>query len=139
MSKWRSGNIKMQCSIEILRKILLDIMPEWENNIQSSETGGIPFQKGYGQDSQAGCHVVISRGITQVGFRKDADDSWSYEGDTDGLPMDAYPLEGKIKQSLAAIKIKRLIRESGKEISDVKHGRKRKLKIVVPVKEKYRF
>ena len=101
MSAWRSGKIRLACSIEVLQKVLVTITPEWKDRIDVDLTGTIPFKHG-GNDVT--CHIVIpstkGANYSPVGFRQEEDGQWTT------FKRDFNLSEGRIKKEIASIKIK---------------------------------
>ena len=60
MSSWRTGKISIECSIDIMQKILLGIAPEWESRIQVDPEGNL-------QANNKKCHILIPAAAYDMG------------------------------------------------------------------------
>jgi predicted GIY-YIG superfamily endonuclease len=56
MSSWRTGKISVECSIDIMQKILLGIVPEWESRIKVDPEGKLDVNNSIGKKK---CHILI--------------------------------------------------------------------------------
>ena len=80
MSHWQSGKMGLKCSLTILQRALIKIMPQWQKHIKVDPNGGLRLSGMEG--SQSGYSLVIPHdsapGIRyeDIGFKRAADGSW---------------------------------------------------------------
>jgi hypothetical protein len=110
MSHWQSGKLTLKCSMSVLKKALLNIMPEWEAHLREDPNGKLTIKSGYNQPEQHGYHLAIpmnqSTGVSgaDMGFKQNEDGSWSIKYDY--LPTKLRHPQGQIVQEVAAMKVK---------------------------------
>ena len=138
MSHWKNIAIDMECSIEVLRRILINIMPKWEEHIKVDESGNL-VAKSYYQPNQPvkGCSVVIPQGQhtgvsgADIGFFKERG-KWKMSYDY--KPYEAADLENRIKQEYAVIRTRAQAQAKGFEIAeDISEGNDYVIKMLVPL------
>ena len=61
MSHWQTGKLELKCSLNILRKALINLMPEWEAQMQVDENGGLSASYHNGPVKQK-YQIVIRQG-----------------------------------------------------------------------------
>jgi hypothetical protein len=134
MSAWVEGKLQLKCSIDILRKAIINIHPEWEDYLVIDQNGTIPMYRYNGQKEYNGeggdkqVHLLIPGsghpGIktppnrsadNDWGFFKESDDSWSVTYADYGLER-AKALEGNIKAEIALMKAKAIAKMRGYEV-----------------------
>lgn len=89
MSEVVEGVIDLKCSLAILRKALINVMPEWEEYIVTDPNGKIPMYGYEGKPRNRECHLLIPggknpshkmppgrRSDNDWGFHKSEDGSW---------------------------------------------------------------
>lgn len=72
MSKWCTGKLNLKCSIDVLRRALIGIHPEWESHLEVDPNGTLPLYRyqttGKSDDIlQKGFHIVIPGGRHGIG------------------------------------------------------------------------
>ena len=158
MSHWRAGKLKIKCSISVLQRALLKVMPKWREYIKVDESGKLPIFNSYTRETKKGYHIVIPGGnnpmggkvpgvraapglnYADVGFRREEDGSWSVEIDPMGLPYEIKNLEGVIGREVAAMRSRAIARAKGFSIAkDELEGNKRKIRLIVPVGEEFKI
>ena len=108
MSHWKDIAIDMECSIEVLRRILINIMPAWDKYIQLDPSGKLTAKSHYQpNEPTTGCSIVIPMGNetgvvgTDIGFIQVGSGKWKMKYDY--KPQTAQDLEYRIKQEYATI------------------------------------
>lgn len=151
MSHWRSGKLQLKCSLSILRRALIDIVPEWESHMVEDEEGLLELYNYQGHKKGNDYHLVIpGKGdpnreaapgfsYSGLGIRKQKDGSWMIDVDPAGLSRNAYNVVGKVNAFVAAEKIKKKAASHGNRlVSDSMEGGKRKILMTAPVGPKYK-
>jgi hypothetical protein len=136
MSAWVEGKLELNCSINILRKAIVNIMPEWEDFILVDEKGQIPMyryngDREYGNSGFKTAHLIIpgsghpkidtapKRGAhNDWGFRRTSDGKWETTFADFGLGS-AQKLETQIKGEVAMMKAQAIAQMRGYEILSV--------------------
>ena len=136
MSAWVEGKLELNCSINVLRKAIVNIMPEWENFLIVDEKGEIPMyryngDREYGNSGFKTAHVVIpgsghpgvetakARGAhNDWGFRRTEDGKWKTTFADFGLHS-AQTLETKIKGEVAMMKAQAIALMRGYQVLNV--------------------
>ena len=98
MSHWQAGKLELKCSIDVLRRALIRIMPEWEDHIKIDESGRIPIYTYRGVKLEGeGMHIMIpgiknptyagAPGLkyNDLGLRREGDGTWTVQVDDSGL------------------------------------------------------
>jgi len=90
MSHWQTGKLDLKCSLNVLKKALINIMPEWEEHMYVDEKGGLSTKYDAGtHNSKEKYELVVSSSkadrsaglYSDIGFRKNEDDMWDIGGD----------------------------------------------------------
>lgn len=131
MSKWVEGNLEMNCSIEVLKKAICNIMPNWEEHIIASETpktmyryNGMPIESEQGGGYRE-ANVIIPGG-NRGPHNRSSDNDWGFlmmgDGKWKSIFADfnlqgAKELESKIKAEIAKIKTLHLAKVNQYEIT----------------------
>ena len=134
MSAWVEGKLELKCSLDILRKAIINIRPEWEGHLLVDPDGNIPMYrfnherayKGKGGDKTV--HLCIpgsghpdiktppGRGAhNDWGFKRTPDEKWEVTFADFGLEK-AKKLEAQIKGEIAIMKAKAIAIMRGFEI-----------------------
>ena len=147
MSHWQSGKLNMKCSIDVLRKALINIMPEWESHIKVSEEGKIDLYTYSGEsDRNGGYHVMVpgtgnpNHGkapkviYNDIGFKQNSDKSWDILVDPSGLGIRDF--KGTVIQEVATMRAKAIAEVKKYTIhSDVEKDGERVLTMRIPDEE----
>jgi hypothetical protein len=87
MSHWQTGKLELKCSLNILKKALINIMPEWEEHIQFDEHGKLQA-KFHGNPVKNTFHLVVSGSsrtvpklYSDIGLNQNQDGTWEIGGD----------------------------------------------------------
>lgn len=87
MSHWQTGKLDLKCSLNILRKAIVNLMPEWEEHIKTDEKGGLPARY-HGSIVKPDYQLVVygngrkCPGLsTDVGLNRNEDGTWEISGD----------------------------------------------------------
>ena len=134
MSAWVEGKLDLRCSIDVLKKAIINIMPEWEKHLMVDEKGEIPMYRYNGQREYNGSggdknvHIVIPgsghpgvktppgrNAHNDWGFKRNEDGKWEVTYADYGL-YEAKDLENKIKGEIALMKAKAIAKIKGFEI-----------------------
>jgi len=147
MSHWQAGKLNMKCSIDVLRKALINIIPEWEKHIKVSEEGKHDLYTYTGaSDRNGGYHILVpGQGnphhaqapkviYNDIGFKQNPDKSWDILVDPSGL--DIIDFEGTVIQEVATMRAKAIAEVKKYTIySDVEKDGERVLIMRVPEEE----
>lgn len=136
MSHWQSGKLQLKCSMGVLKRALINIVPEWERNIQEDESGQLSAtNQYYGQGTRTGFKIVVKMAQADVGFKQEADGTWSAVYDAYVLPRQIKGnLEGAVLQEVSAMRAKAVAQIQGLQIvKDSKMGDERVIEMLVPI------
>lgn len=117
MSHWQTGKLDLKCSLKILKKALVNVMPEWEDHIQVDEKGGLSA-KFHGKAVSDTYQMVIpgsTRNVpslySDIGFNHNEDGTWEIGGDYSiGL------LKNKLTGEVARMKALAIAKMRGYEV-----------------------
>jgi hypothetical protein len=134
MSAWIEGKLDLKCSIDVLRKAIVNIHPEWEEHLMVDKEGHIPMYRYNGQREYNGkggdkeVHILIPGsghpGVTMPpnrgahndwGFRRCENGQWECTFADFGLRQ-AQHLENQIKSEIALMKAKAIAKMRGFEV-----------------------
>lgn len=134
MSAWVEGKLDLRCSIDVLRKAIINIHPEWEEHLIVDPEGQIPMYRFNGERSYHGkggdktVHILIpgsghpgvntppDRGAhNDWGFKRSEDGKWEVTFADFGLRQ-AKKLESTIMGEIAIMKVKAVAKMKGYEI-----------------------
>lgn len=142
MSHWKDIEMDMECSIEVLRRILINIMPKWEKILQDPKyfnpSGTLTAVSYYEPHSPVkGCSIVIPMGAetgvngADIGFVQAGPGKWQMRYDY--KPHEARDLENMIKQEYAIIHTRAEAQVKGLQIAEeVDEGNDHIVRILVP-------
>lgn len=138
MSHWKDIAIDMECSIEVLRRILINIMPRWEKYIQVDPSGNLTAKSHYQPNEPVkGCSIVVpmctETGVSgaDIGFIQVTKGKWSMRYDY--KPHEAQDLENMVKQEYATIHTRAEAQIKGLQIAeDTTEGDDNIVRILVP-------
>ena len=154
MSHWQAGKLNLACSLEVLRRALLKIMPDWEKYIESDRGAGLGIRNYYTKRDQEGFSLVVrggshyktrgtvapELGYADVGFKREADGTWSVQIDPMGLPRSIKDLEGAVTQEATHINFIGMAEAEGYGITkDEKEGDEVRIRLIVPVEDQYKL
>ena len=87
MSHWQTGKLELKCSLNILKKALINVMPEWEEHIQVDEQGGLQA-KFHGSPVKDTFQVVVAGSgrkvpnlYSDIGLNRNENGTWEIGGD----------------------------------------------------------
>lgn len=133
MSHWQKGKLKMACSVEVLRKALIRIMPQWEAQITVDVDGKLKAHNNW-QGDLDGYNLVVKNGSSDLGFKLNKDGTWETAYDAYTLPQHVRNLDGSIIQEISSMKAKAIAKANGFEITqDAKIGEDRVIEMLVPL------
>lgn len=134
MSAWVEGKLNLKCSLDVLRKAIINIHPEWENHLIVDPDGQIPMYRYNGQREYNGkggdkvVHLLIpGSGHPNVtvppgrcshndwGFQRAEDGKWEVTFADFGIQQ-ARTLENTIKSEVAFMKAKAVAKIRGYEV-----------------------
>ena len=151
MSHWISGKLDLVCSLAILRRALLNIMPEWEQFMETAEGGSLSINNYHTNKTMGGydLKVNLKQGgqrapgfqYADIGFKKNADGTWSTDIDETYIRINGVQtLQGAIQREVGAMKAQAIARQVGGRTVGVRtSGGRTKVKMHVPQKEAYRL
>jgi hypothetical protein len=113
MSHWMQGKVEdLHCSLDKMREAIINVMPEWEQHIQTSPKGDITVHSSHTGESKSGYHIRIAEN-SNIGIRycdfgmKQLDDgTWRIEYDRGGLPNKMKNAPNALKDEVAAMAMK---------------------------------
>jgi len=87
MSHWQTGKLDLKCSLNILKKALCNVMPEWADHIQVDESCNLKAK--YHGNNVAQRYQILVQGSngkvpnlrSDLGLSKNADGTWEIGGD----------------------------------------------------------
>ena len=137
MSHWHTGKISLKCSIGVLKRALINIVPKWEKYIKEDPSGKLVIKSGYSQPDQHGYHLSVpmssETGVSgaDLGFKLKEDGSWEITHDY--LPPQLRSPEGQLTQEVASMRTRALAEIKGLEVvRDIKQGGNTVIEILVP-------
>lgn len=151
MSKWVEGKIELSCSLEVLRRALISVYPEWEKYILVDTNGNIDLYRYNGQKLEGRKYHLVIPGSGRPGLgtppNRNADNDWGFELLSGDAKMGKWRLmraeygkerADKLEQSviseIGAMKTKLLNKQRGyREVSDKILGDVRTIDAVVPI------
>ena len=151
MSHWQKGKLKVTCSIAVLKRALINIMPEWEQHIKVDEQGRIPIYTYTGERMKgAGFHIMIPGKANpnysvapniiynDVGLRQTKDGKWEIQVDRSGI-RGITNLEGAIGQEVAHMKARQAASLKKHQIlKDEMEGADEVLVVRAPVTDRFK-
>lgn len=86
MSHLIDGKVSVSCSLETMRKSLLERFPEWEEYMQSSENGDLEYINFYGGVGGKDASIVIKKGApgntySDTAFVRNPNGTWTSRQD----------------------------------------------------------
>ena len=128
------------------------MVKEWKDHIYTSEDGTLPLYTYKGTKDSETYHLVIpgcanpnysqapSVLYSDIGIRKDENGHWQSQVDISGLPNELKNFKGKLAAAIAITKVKKIANSSKrKQTKDFMRGKKRCIRLIAPVEEKYRI
>lgn len=136
MSHWQAGKLALKCSMGVLRRALINIMPEWNANIQEDESGKLSADNQW-QGKKSGFNLIVKLHASDIGFKQEADGSWSAAYDNYVLPRKmSGNLEGAVTQEVAAMRAKAIAQIKGFQVvTDSQIGQDRVVELLVPISD----
>ena len=150
MSKWVEGKLELKCSLNILKKAILKIMPLWEEFLQVDENGQLEIYRYNKERHEQGrkVHVLIPGGGNpkfKCPSNRGSDNDWGFLRNDDGTwsatfcdfnLQTARNLENSIKGEIAIMKAKAVARLRGHElISEESEGDEHSVTLRVDVED----
>jgi len=138
MSHWQKGKISLKCSLNILQRALLNIMPQWKEHLEVSKDGNLVLNSSY-ESPKSGYSLAVRIGDetgvrgADIGFKKEKDGSWSFSYDylPDGLPTD---VDGAVILEMSKMRARMLAKYQNLEIvKDEAEGDEHVIQYLVPV------
>ena len=85
MSVWQTGKLDLKCSIGVIQKALISIMPEWKSHIVTDENGELNA-KLHGNIKKQKCHVLVKADsklklYSDIGLYRNSIGTWELGGD----------------------------------------------------------
>ena len=144
MSHWKTGKMKLQCSLVVLQRALINIMPGWEKHIKVDASGQLPIYSSYQGTSKKTYSLVVPKGgdtgVTgsDLGFSQSPDGSWSITHDY--LPRGLRDPEGQVLQQVATMKARAIAAMRGYIVTrDQQVGDEQVIDMLVPASEETQF
>ena len=144
MSHWQTGKMKLKCSLAVLKRALINIMPEWEQHIKTDANGTLPIHSSYQGTSGKKFHLVVPKGKdtgvsgSDLGFAQASDGSWAITHDY--LPRGLRDPEGQVLQQVATMKARAIAAVRGYQITqDQQVGNDHVIEMIVPAGEESQF
>lgn len=152
MSHWRSGKLQLKCSLGLLKRALVSVIPEWKDHIYDSESGNLDLYDYRGGKKGDDYYLVVpGKGdpnrspapgfsYSGLGIKKQSDGTWAIDVDPAGLSRENSNIIGKVNAFVAVEKIKKIASQNGnKLVSSRMENGKRKILMTAPVSEKYKL
>jgi hypothetical protein len=83
MSHWQTGKLDLKCSLDVLKKAIINIMPEWEKTLKIDEKGGLSANF-HGSPVEQKYQLVIGKSkdlYSDIGLFSNSDGTWEIGGD----------------------------------------------------------
>ena len=146
MSHWKSAKLDLKCSLAVLKRALINIMPEWEQYMKTSENSDITIHNSYTKEDRGGYSLSVAEAApgvnyADIGFKRDKDGSWATDIDEAylRLPSGTNTLAGALKRELGIMKAKaQAAKMRAKMVSEQQVGNTKRLIIDIPVADKYK-
>lgn len=136
MSHWQTGKLALKCSMAVLKRALLNIMPEWAENIQEDAAGNLSADNRW-QGKKKGYNLVVKLESSDIGFKQEADGSWTAVYDTYVLPRKMRGeggMEGEVLQEVSAMRARAIAQVNGLQIvKDSNVGNERVIEMIAPI------
>ena len=152
MSHWQSGEIKLKCSLSLLRRALIEVVGEWEDSILTSEDGSLSLYNYQGKKDSKTYSLVVpgcanpkhkkATGMiySDMGISKNDDGTWSVIVDESGMPKKAKNIGGKLKGAVAVLKAKHIAKKGkNKQTAEFSKNGKKYIRMLTPVQNKHRI
>ena len=69
MSHWQTGKLQLKCSMAVLKRALLNIMPDWESHLQEDASGKLSADNQW-QGAKKGFNLVVKLRASDIGFKQ---------------------------------------------------------------------
>lgn len=127
MSHYLEGKLKIKCSIDLLRRALINVMPSWDKHVRVDPNGLLTIY-GYGgvEVKNKTFHILVpgprnpnytsapNNVYGDLGLRRETDGSWSVLGDRAGMRV--AELEEQLKGELLRMKARAWAKIRGADI-----------------------
>lgn len=136
MSHWQSGKLQLKCSMAVLKRALINIIPEWEKHIQEDADGNLSLQdRAWGEKDRGGYNLIIKTDRKDIGFKQNDDGTWTATYDAYILPHKLKRnLEGELLQEISAMRAKAIAQSKGFQIvKDDNVGNERVIEMLAPI------
>ena len=92
MSHWKKSKMALVSTVQVLKRALINIVPDWEGHIQIDEGSGLTIVD-MGGKAEGGVALKIKKNAPgcrwcDLGFRKASDGTWEMIVDPDGIPRE---------------------------------------------------
>jgi len=128
MSHFIAGKLNLKCSVEVLRRALSHIMPEWAEHIKVDPDGRIPIYTYTGQKKTDETFHIVVPGIgnpnysgapgmkySDLGLKRTEDGSWEVQVDRSGMPKFSN-IEDHLSGEVARMKAKAVAKARGYQV-----------------------
>ena len=154
MSHWKKAKLSLKnCSIEVLKKALENIMPEWKKFVRVDPSGQLEMNNSHTGEKMRGFHIVIPHGrntlgvpgdpnikYADIGLRREGDGSWSLEVDEAGLPSEVRSFGKTVGQQVQTMKAIAQARARGLQITkNDKVGNQNRIRVIMPVGDQFKI
>jgi hypothetical protein len=138
MSHWQTGKLQLKCSMAVLKRALLNIMPEWEAHIREDASGKLEADNRFGHGKKSGFNLVVQLlPGSDLGFKQEADGSWTAMYDAYDLPRKVRGeggIEGEVLQEVSAMRARAIAQINGLQIvKDSSVGNERIIEMLAPI------
>ncbi len=141
MSHWQKSKLNLVCSEQILRRALINIVPEWENYIRVDPNAGLTIIN-MNNEVQGGMSVKVPKNAPgssycDFGAQKKADGTWELIIDPAGTPrsLGGHNAENVIKAEVSAIRSRFNNERAGNTvISEKREGNKIIQRVLIPIR-----
>ena len=153
MSHWQAGKMKLKCSLSILQRALIKIMPEWKDHIHVDPQGKIPIYTYTGQRLGGDTFHLIVPGkanpnyakaphvkYNDIGLKQSPDGTWEIQIDRSGLPQQIHNFEEKVTGRVTEMRAKQNAINMGfRPLGQVEEGGKIIIRMRGKVPEQYKI
>jgi hypothetical protein len=156
MSHWQKVKLNLTCSLDVLKRALGNIMPQWAEHIKVDPSGKLPIHNSHTNKTQMGFDLVVPGGnnpmgglipgvesapgvnFADIGMKRQGDGTWAIEADVSYL-RGITNLEGQITSEVAHMRQKALAKLKGLEIVNEDRGKDTSsITIRTPVTDQHR-
>lgn len=144
MSAWVKGKLDLKCSLDLLKRAISNIMPQWADHIKTDPAGKLVLYRYNRQPSDQKCNLLLP-GSGNVNFpeppNRGAENDWGWKKNAEGTwdtisaefhEAEAEVLQQKIKAEVTRMRILAVAKLRGYQVSQSSQDKgKSKIRLVV--------